>query len=404
MAGCDSIATLNLTVNATVTSTTNATTCTNQLPFNWNGNNYNTAGTYNVTLIGSSGCDSIATLNLTINPVLTSTTNVTICTTQLPYSWNGNNYNTAGIYNVTLAGSNGCDSIATLNLTVNSVLTSTTNVSVCTNQLPYSWNGNNYTATGTYNVTLTSVSGCDSIATLNLIVKPVTSSNTNVIICNNQLPYSWNGINYTTAGTYNVTLIGSNGCDSVATLNLTVNPVLSSTTNIAVCINQLPYSWNGNNYTAAGTYSVTLISSTNCDSIATLNLAVNPVLASTTNATTCANQLPYSWNGNNYTAAGTYSVTLISSTNCDSIATLNLTVNPVLTSTTNAATCANQLPYIWNGNNYNAAGTYSVTLTGSNNCDSIATLNLTVNPVLASTTNTTVCANRLPYNLEREQL
>jgi len=38
------------------------------------------------------------------------------------------------------------------------------------------------------------------------------------------------------------------------------------------------------------------------------------------------------------------------------------------------------LPYTFNGNNYNAAGTYVVTLPGANQfgCDSIATLNLTV--------------------------
>ncbi|MBK7291541.1 MAG: hypothetical protein IPI78_15640 [Chitinophagaceae bacterium] len=32
-----------------------------------NGNNYTGAGTYNVTLIGTAGCDSIATLNLSVN-------------------------------------------------------------------------------------------------------------------------------------------------------------------------------------------------------------------------------------------------------------------------------------------------------------------------------------------------
>ncbi|MBK7291542.1 MAG: hypothetical protein IPI78_15645 [Chitinophagaceae bacterium] len=69
-----------------MTSTTNVAICTNQLPYTWNGNNYTAAGTYNVTLIGTAGCDSIATLNLSVNPTLTSTTNVAICTNQLPYT------------------------------------------------------------------------------------------------------------------------------------------------------------------------------------------------------------------------------------------------------------------------------------------------------------------------------
>ena len=48
--------------------------------------------------------------------------------------------------------------------------TSSTNVSVCSNQLPYSWNSNSYNAAGTYVVHLTNAGGCDSAATLNLTV------------------------------------------------------------------------------------------------------------------------------------------------------------------------------------------------------------------------------------------
>ena len=107
--GCDSTATLNLIVSGVLTSTTTAVTCSNQLPYTWNGNNYNATGTYNVTLVSQSGCDSIATLNLTVNEIITSTTNASTCTNQLPYVWNGNNYNASGTYNVTLAGSNGCE-------------------------------------------------------------------------------------------------------------------------------------------------------------------------------------------------------------------------------------------------------------------------------------------------------
>ncbi|MEI2747428.1 MAG: hypothetical protein V9E88_01545 [Ferruginibacter sp.] len=35
-------------------------------------------------------------LNLTVNNTLTSTTDVTICSNQLPYSWNSQTYNAAG--------------------------------------------------------------------------------------------------------------------------------------------------------------------------------------------------------------------------------------------------------------------------------------------------------------------
>src|SRR5215212_9993444 len=149
--------------------------------------------------------------------------------------------------------------------------------------------------------------------------------------------YSWNGQSYSAAGTYSVTLTSVAGCDSIATLRLAVNPVVTSTTDKSVCASQLPYSWNGQSYSAAGTYQVTLTSASGCDSVAKLNLSVTAAVSSTTDKSVCASQLPYSWNGQSYSAAGTYSVTLTSSSGCDSIATLNLTINPVVTSTTNAA-------------------------------------------------------------------
>jgi gliding motility-associated-like protein len=70
--------------------------------------------------------------------VLTSTTNTTICINQLPYTWNGNTYTAAGSYNVTLAGMGGCDSIATLNLTVDPSITPvfTITTSICSGTTP----------------------------------------------------------------------------------------------------------------------------------------------------------------------------------------------------------------------------------------------------------------------------
>jgi gliding motility-associated-like protein len=317
-------------------------------------------------------------LNLTVNSTLTSTTNTAICTNQLPYIWNGQSITTAGTYTANLTGISGCDSIATLNLTVNSTLTSTTNTTICTNQLPYSWNGQNITAAGTYTANLTSISGCDSIATLNLTVNSTLTSTTNTAICTNQLPYTWNGQNITAAGTYTANLISISGCDSIATLNLTVNSTLTSTTNTTICTNQLPYIWNGQSLTAAGTYTANLISAAGCDSIATLILAVSPTLTSTTNTTICSNQLPYTWNGKQYNIAGTYKETLVSAAGCDSVASLTLIVKSSSAKTENVSICADSyvLP---NGTIAITSGVYKSTFVSLSGCDSIITTNLTLN-------------------------
>ncbi|MBP1639139.1 MAG: rhs family protein [Bacteroidetes bacterium] len=77
-------------------------------------------------------------------------------------------------------------------------------------------------------------------------------STTNASICRGD-SYTFNGTTYTTAGTYAAQLTNAVGCDSTATLQLTVREPSSSTTNASICRGE-SYSFNGTTYTAAGTY------------------------------------------------------------------------------------------------------------------------------------------------------
>jgi hypothetical protein len=106
----------------------------------------------------------------------TSTTNVNVCSNKLPYLWNGHSYSTAGSYSVTLHNSNGTDSTANLVLTLSPNPTSSTSASVLTSELPYLWNGTQYSYTGTYRDTISRSGGCDSIATLLLNYSSVSNS------------------------------------------------------------------------------------------------------------------------------------------------------------------------------------------------------------------------------------
>src|SRR5439155_3430088 len=131
------------------------------------------AGTYNATVPSTTGgCDTAATLNLTVNTLMTKTDDITICIAQLPYTWYGQQYNAAGTYNATVPSTTGgCDTAATLNLTVNNLLTKTDDIAICTAQLPYTWYGQQYNAAETNNKTIPSRTGvCDTAATLNLTV------------------------------------------------------------------------------------------------------------------------------------------------------------------------------------------------------------------------------------------
>jgi gliding motility-associated-like protein len=160
---------------------------------------------------------------------------------------------------------------------------------------------------------------------LNLAVNSTTTSITDVTICSNQLPYSWNGIDYSVAGTYTFVTTNAAGCDSVATLNLGVNAITSSRIDITVCSSQLPYRWNGRDYAAAGTYTFTTTNAIGCDSVATLNLSVNRASRVDTAASACDS---FTWDrdGRTYTLSGDYAYTFVNGVCTDTII-LHLTIN-----------------------------------------------------------------------------
>src|SRR5436190_1381593 len=408
--GCDTAATLNLTVNNLLTKTDDITICTAQLPYTWYGQQYNAAGTYNTTVPSTTGgCDTAATLNLVVSTLIPKTDNITICTAQLPYTWYGQQYNAAGTYNTTVPSTTGgCDTAATLNLVVSTLIPKTDNITICTAQLPYTWYGQQYNAAGTYNTTVPSTTGgCDTAATLNLVVSTLIPKTDNITICTAQLPYTWYGQQYNAAGTYNTTVPSTTGgCDTAATLNLVVSTLIPKTDNITICTAQLPYTWYGQQYNAAGTYNTTVPSTTGgCDTAATLNLTVNNLLTKTNDITISTAQLPYTWYGQQYNAAGTYNTTVPSTTGgCDTAATLNLTVNNLLTKTHDITIPTAQLPYTWYGQQYNAAGTYNTTVPSTTGgCDTAATLNLTVNGLITKTDNMTICTTQLPYTWYGQQ-
>ena len=98
-------------------------------------------------------------------------------------------------------------------------------------------------------------------------------------------------------GTYRRKLASAHSCDSIVTLHLIVQPKLSGeVTEAEICPGE-PYSWHGNEYTRAGLYRDTLISSLGCDSIETLvityaNTDVETLLAS---STITEDELPFSY-------------------------------------------------------------------------------------------------------------
>ena len=219
----------------------------------------------------------------TVLSTSTSNTNASVCSNSLPYVWNGNNYSNSGNYTLHFTNSVGCDSAASLNL---NVITSTSNITTITACDNYTWSENNqtYSSSGTYNV----VNGCHT-EILDLTIIPSTSNTTTITACDN---YTWleNNQTYSSSGTYNVV----NGCHTEV-LELTINqsPIVSAGNNLSICLGQtvtlngngaINYSWssdvfNGVAFTpiATNTYSVVGTDANGCSSSSQVTVTVHPL-------------------------------------------------------------------------------------------------------------------------------
>ena len=297
-------------------------------PYTWIDGVTYTSSNYTATdtLVSASGFDSIVSLHLTIN---SSNTGIDVITACDSYTWiDGNTYtanNNTATYTLTNAA--GCDSVVTLDLTINSSNSGTDVITACDS---YTWiDGNTYTASNTTAThTLTNAAGCDSIVTLNLTIN---SSNTGTDVITACDSYTWiDGNTYTTSNnTATYTLTNAAGCDSVVSLdlnlNLTINSSNTGTDVITACDS---HTWiDGNTYTASNnTATYTLTNVAGCDSVVTLDLTINSSNTGTDVITACD---AYTWiDGNTYTASNnTATYTLTNTAGCDSLAMLDLTIN-----------------------------------------------------------------------------
>ncbi|MBW8050033.1 MAG: hypothetical protein FVQ77_06780 [Cytophagales bacterium] len=137
-------------------------------------------------------------------------------------------------------------------------------------------NGTYRSAAGTYSDTLTAVNGCDSVVATTLSVNPTYGiSDSPLAICNGDSALIY-GTYKTVAATYYDSLTTINGCDSVHSTNLSVNPTYDiSDSPLAICNGDSALIY-GTYKTVAATYYDSLTTINGCDSVHSTNLSVNP--------------------------------------------------------------------------------------------------------------------------------
>ena len=377
-AGCDSIVTLNLTVNYSNSGSETRSACDS---YTWNGRLLTVSGTYTDTLTNIYGCDSVATLYLTINHGESSVDAVTVCNS---YTWpiSGETYTESGLQVHTTATAFGCPKVDSLYLTVNYSSFNAQSDTACSS---FTWNGTAYTATGNYLHPYSNEFGCASVDTLHLTINQPTTGIDEQVACDT---YTWIDGNTYTASNNTATYVLTNeaGCDSTVTLNLTMHYSTSTPYTVTACDS---YTWElkGETYTESGTYYREYETEDACSSVDTLYLTINHSTHNVVTETACDS---YTWHNRDFTASCDTVYRYTNAAGCASVDTLHLTVNQSTTGTDVLEAC-DTLTWI-DGILYTASNnTATYVLTNEAGCDSTVTLNLTMHYSTSTAYTVTAC-------------
>jgi len=331
------------------------------------------AGGYRYIVAGTCGADT-AVVTVRLLPTPTQTILDTICS-GANYTFGNQNLTQSGTYQDTLQTAIGCDSIVILNLNILQSITQNITDTICSGA-NYTFGNQNLTQSGTYQDTLQTTSGCDSIIILNLSVLQSITQTVADTICSGG-SYTFGNQTLTQSGTYQDTLQTASGCDSIVVLNL--NVLQSITKNIAdtICSGG-SYTFGNQTLTQSGTYQDTLQMASSCDSIIILNLSVLQNITQNITDTICSGG-SYTFGNQNLTQSGTYQDTLQTTSGCDSIVVLNLSVLQNITQNITDTICSGA-NYTFGNQTLTQSGIYQDTLQTTSGCNSIVILNLTVTP------------------------
>ena len=382
-AGCDSIVTVDLTVNTVSSTTEDVSICDGGSYTLPDGTIATTDGTYISTLTSAFGCDSIITTNVAVTDAYSITLTPSICdgdTYTLP---DGTTTTSSGIFSFTFVSAAGCDSIVTVDLTVNAVSSTTEDVSICDGGSYLLPDGTAVSAAGVYVTTLSGADGCDSTITTTVSVTDAYLISLSPGICSGEVYTLPDGSLTDTAGVYSYTFISAAGCDSIVTVSLSVNEVYENIIPYSLCDDATIILPDGSVVydPPAGLYTYTFTSAAGCDSVVGVDLSILPVYDLVLEAQICESAFYTLPDGSSTGTAGTYVFDLTTASGCDSSVTVNLEVLPELTTDITAAICDGESYVLPDGSSADVSGVYAYTFTSVAGCDSVVTIDLTVNPV-----------------------
>lgn len=371
--GCDSLVVLNLQVTETAVTNQDAFICAGE-GYTFYGRLLTNPGVYTQRFIGSSQCDSLVVLQLEVLPVVSSSAVVQLCAGE-SHIFHGRTLVTAGIYTDTLLSVNGCDSVVRLELSYYPVFSNHMQVTICEGET-YSFLGENYSQAGMYQKILTSQMGCDSLILLQLNITPLPVAYRKVAICEGEV-YSFYETQLSKPGMYQDTFAVAGSCDSVVILSLEVWKPAVTRQSADICQGET-YSFMGNEVTMAGEYTTRLTTDKGCDSTIVLDVSVHPVYSRHLFLENCVGEVVEA-EGQSFTTPVTKLFSYKTAAGCDSLVTVSVDFYPVYEF---VEKIESRSSFTWSVNQktYESSGVYIAPFTSTDGCDSLHVLDLRIIP------------------------
>ena len=270
--GCDSVVTVSVSALPTQSSTLNLSACPGSFAV-YNGSNIPVGTSQNFTLVNAAGCDSVVTVTVSALPTQTSTLNLSACPGSFAV-YNGTNIPVGMSQSFTLANTSGCDSVVTV--TVNPLATSASSISLSTCPgASVVYNGISLAAGTTQNFNLINAAGCDSVVTVTVMGDLLPSSAAlGVGVCPGET-FTYQGIPLIAGTVQNFTLNNAVGCDSVVTITVFQKNISSNVLNVSVCPGAT-YSYAGQEISPGNSKDFHFTNAESCDSTVTVIVTAFP--------------------------------------------------------------------------------------------------------------------------------
>lgn len=180
------------------------------------------AGIYFDSLTNRFGCDSIIQLNLTVNPSSINNFDIHLCNGDSTI-FNNVVYKSSTSFTQSYNTIMGCDSTISFNLVVDEPEQGTENIQICFGDSTLI-DGQYVKTSGDYQMIIPTALGCDSLINVRVdVMEMIDLHEMEANICDGDSIFFENRY-LKTAGTYQSTLSSVNGCDSLIQMQLTVNP------------------------------------------------------------------------------------------------------------------------------------------------------------------------------------